>query len=327
MKELKITIATTAYNEERNIKELHTRCINTIENIRKEITNIQIEYCFVIADNGSNDRTEKEIEKICKSDKNVIGIKNIINYSAELSIVNTLRQCSRSDIFLILCSDLQDPPEVMVEWVKEIVKNYRCDAIVGVKSNRGSKGFLEPARYLYYQAMSWSSRLNQVPKGFHGFGCYRREAIEKAIGLYETTGASFRQCLIYACSDMIQSTYKQANRTHGVSSYKPWGYLKEAFTDLAGSDATTSRLALIIGGLGLITSFVIGILVLVNYLSGNSGYARGITTLAGLVITTFTIEIIMFGLLSRQIELLKINRAIQKEVKFNFMNNRDQTGK
>ena len=88
---------------------------------------------MLLIDNGSTDNTCKIIKELCKNDKRVFGVKNLKNYGSELSMSHGLDLAvkSSSDFIIMMCSDLQDPPEQCVEMIKEwkngndIVISYR----------------------------------------------------------------------------------------------------------------------------------------------------------------------------------------------------------
>jgi len=47
--------------------------------------------------------------------------------------------------------------------------------------------------------------------------------------------------------------------------------------------------------------------LLANYLSGNSRYQGGVPTVMGLVLMSFAIQMLMFAVMSRQIESLRMS--------------------
>ena len=120
------------------------------------------------------------------------------------------------------------------------------------------------------------------------------------------TDLNVRQCLANACQSPLLIDYVQADRHRGASSYRGWGYWPEALLALLSGDAAASRLALIIGSAGLGLAVLVGVFVLVNTLRGNSGYGGGVPTVMGLVLISFALQMLMFALLSRQIEALRM---------------------
>ena len=95
-------------------------------------------------------------------------------------------------------------------------------------------------RRIYYMILGYSSRLTVVPRGFHGFGCYRQAVLEEALR-YGTVPISTSA---NACQASFLVDYVQAERLRGLSSYRGLGYWPEALSALASGDAAASRLAL-----------------------------------------------------------------------------------
>ena len=75
-------------------------------------TDQKLGFRTVIADNHSSDDSLATLRRIIASDPEVIGITNAANYRPEASVVNALRHARDCDLVMLLCSDLQDPPEI-----------------------------------------------------------------------------------------------------------------------------------------------------------------------------------------------------------------------
>ena len=81
----------------------------------------------------------------------------------------------------------------------------------------------------------------------------------------------------------------------------------EAARALLSADAAASRLALSIGSTGMVLALLVGVALLANYFSGNSQYQGGVPTVMGLVLASFGIQMLMFAVMSRQIESLRMS--------------------
>lgn len=131
MKEDKvITIVIPTFNEEDNIKMDYNRVKAVFD---EKLLNY--DWRILFADNYSTDRTRIEIEKLCGIDKRVRAIFNGKNYGYTRSSFNGLISAT-GDAVVLLYEDLQDPPEVIPEFVslwekghtvvcgqKEVIKN------------------------------------------------------------------------------------------------------------------------------------------------------------------------------------------------------------
>lgn len=297
----------SAFNEAENLVELYQRCRHAFERIDNEFNeNTCLEFRFIVADNGSTDNSIDVLTELSKRDQAVVALANRMNYGVEASAGNLLDQARTYDLTVLLCSDLQDPPEIAVEMVRNLLEHPELDAVLAVKKRSAGGSLLRLARRIYYQALGLSSRRPMVPSGFHGFGCYRRSVIEESVHFWNSTDLNVRQCLTNACHSPLLIEYEQHGRMRGTSSYQGWGYWPEALRALISGDAAASRLALMTGSVGMILATIVGVFLLLNFLRGSSGYSSGIPTVMGLVLISFAVQMLMIAVLSRQIEGLRM---------------------
>ncbi len=304
---LTLAFVSSAYNEAGNLEELYRRCQAAHAELGRQLTEgVKLRFRFVVADNCSGDRSLSVLEELSRRDPDVIALANRANYGPEASAVNALRQAADCDLIVLLCSDLQDPPELAVTMGRTLLEKRDVDAVMAVKQRSVGGPLLRMARRSYYKMLGYSSRLKEVPSGFHSFGCYRQAVIVDALRYWNSTDLSFRQCLTNACQSPVQLEYIQAERLRGLSSYRGWGYWPEALRAILSGDAAASRLALTIGGGGLLLSVLVGIFILANVMGGRSGYGGGVPTVIGLLLISFAVQMLMFAVLSRQIESLRM---------------------
>jgi glycosyltransferase involved in cell wall biosynthesis len=311
MNKLTLAYVTSAYNETLNLEELHRRCRLAWQTLAEEMKNEtgqKLGFRMVIADNHSSDDSLATLQRIIASDPEVIGIANAANYGPDTSFANVLRHAGDCELVVLLCSDLQDPPELSIAMVQRLLKDEQTDAVLAIKSRSAGGPLLRMARRGYYRALGIASRLQLVPSGFHGFGCYRSEVVDEVLRYWEeSSGLNLRMCMANACQSPARIEYRQADRTRGKSSYGGPAYVLEAARALLSADAAASRLALSIGSMGMVLALVVGVILLANYISGNSQYQGGVPTVIGLVLMSFGIQMLMFAVMSRQIESLRMS--------------------
>ena len=307
MRPLKISYATSAYNEGLNLEEFYSRCKKSFTEIKAEWKDrLELDYEMVIVDNCSTDNTLSVIQNLVNADSRVTGITNASNYGAEPSFAIALDQAAKnSDLIIYLCSDLQDPPELAVKMVRDLLLNETYDACLSLKQKSAGGPLLRASRHSYYKILGYSSRLQIVPDGFHGFGCFRTDIIRESLSYWHETGLNLRTCLSNASQTPTYIFYEQPDRLRGKSSYGIFEHVQFATRTLLAADAAGSRLALCIGSTGLMAALGVAIFLLINYLSGNSKYQSGIPTVMALVIGSFGVQMLMFGVVSRQIEALR----------------------
>ncbi len=146
----KITILTPTFNEEENIKELYSR-------IKKQFENLDYEYEIIVIDNNSDDNTINILRDLCSLDKNLKVIINNKNYGHINSPFYGILQ-SDSDATIYINSDLQDPPELIPQYLKLWEQGNKI--VLGQKISSDENFVIKFTRNFYYKVLSKMSSSN-----------------------------------------------------------------------------------------------------------------------------------------------------------------------
>ena len=109
MKKL-ISIITPTFNEETNIEKLS-------DAIAIQMQNLDYDYEHIIIDNASTDNTQSVIRGLCHKSKKVKAIINAKNFGHIRSPYHALL-CANGDAAVLICSDFQDPPELIPQLIQ-----------------------------------------------------------------------------------------------------------------------------------------------------------------------------------------------------------------
>ena len=163
-----ISIVTACYNEEGNIELLSTKVRELFEG---SLSNYDYEHIFI--DNNSSDDTINILRKLAEDNKKIKVILNSRNFGHIRSPYHAITQ-STGEATVLLVSDLQDPPNLIVDFIKEWEKGYKV--VVGVKTKSVENLLMFAIRKLYYRLIERFSDTEQI-KNFTGFGLYDRSFI------------------------------------------------------------------------------------------------------------------------------------------------------
>ena len=163
-----ISVVSPCYNEEGNIEIL-------TERVRELFANLpQYRYEHIIIDNHSTDHTVDILRGIAKNDPNVKVIVNARNFGHIRSPQHAFFQ-AKGDAVIVLLSDLQDPPEMIVDFLREWEAGFPI--VVAVKNTSDENSLMYRVRSAYYRTVA---RLTDVKvlEHFTGFGLYDRRVVD-----------------------------------------------------------------------------------------------------------------------------------------------------
>jgi glycosyltransferase involved in cell wall biosynthesis len=151
-----ISVVTPCFNEEASIRE----CYETIKRVMDtQLPGYGREHIF--CDNCSTDRTVEILREIAASDPSVKVIVNARNFGILRNNYNGVLAATGDAVILFMPVDLQDPPELIPEFVKHWQGG--CEIVYGIRAQREEPFFLRNARKAYYQVLSRLSYVNYPP--------------------------------------------------------------------------------------------------------------------------------------------------------------------
>lgn len=165
-----ISIVTPCLNEEDNVREIYTR----IKSIFENLPDYNYEHIFI--DNASTDKTIETLRQITKEDKNIKVILNTRDFGQVRSPMHAFMQ-AKGDAVIGICCDLQDPPELIPEFLKKWEEGFKM--VLAVKNNTKDTLLMSFARKVFYKLMETMSDSNvKQVKNLTGFGLYDRQIVD-----------------------------------------------------------------------------------------------------------------------------------------------------
>lgn len=167
----KISIVSGCFNEEENIQLLYEKVKSQMDLFKGKYN-----FEFIIIDNCSTDRTENKLREIAKDDKRVKVILNSRNFGHIRSPFYGIIQAT-GDAVIYLASDLQDPPELIANFINKWEDGFKI--VIGVKNTSQESPILFFIRKMFYEFIKKISDDNtQLIKNFTGFGLYDKKIVE-----------------------------------------------------------------------------------------------------------------------------------------------------
>lgn len=223
MKNKIISVSIPCYNEQDNVNLAYNRLKKVFSKISR------YDYEFIFIDNGSLDKTRELILKLAKKDKKVKGIFLSRNFGPEPSGRVGLDYAT-GDAFIGIGCDLQDPPELIHQFIKKWEEGY--DVVVGVYKKVNSGFLMKFIRGFFYSFFNKISN-TQIPVNAVGYGLFDKKVVSALKKLPE----KFRFERGLAAWVGFKRTYVQYDRKkreHGRSSYNFFDYIKHAERGIFG---------------------------------------------------------------------------------------------
>lgn len=296
----KISVLIPTYNEEKNVVPLSEEIINIFNN---ELNNYKYEIIFI--DNYSNDNTRLNIIKLCKENKNIKAIFNAKNFGWTKSPYYGLLQMT-GDCVIVMCADFQDPPKMIVDFVREWESGYKI--VIGIKNRSKENPIMYFIRNIYYKLIKNISETEHIEQ-FTGFGLYDKEFINVLKNL-DDCYPYFRGIVAELGYKIKKINYEQQKRKFGKSKSNLYMLYDYAMLGIVSYSKIVMRLATMIGFLFSFLSFLSGLIYFVYKIIYWELFYTGIAPLIIGVFFIGSVQLFFIGLLGEYI--LNINTRVMK---------------
>lgn len=238
-----ISIVVPVFNEIEVIDAFYGRMKKVVDSIDF------IQYELIFVDDGSKDGSYKKLTDIAESDHNVKIIKFSRNFGHQIAITGGI-DISKGDAVVVIDSDLQDPPEVIKEFIKKWKEGY--DVVYGVRKKRKGENRLKLATAaIFYRLLKTLIKID-IPLDTGDFRLMSRRVVEKFINLREKD-RFVRGLISWIGFNQTGVYYERDERYAGETKYPYSKMIKFALDGITSFSSIPLRLAT---WLGYIASFL-----------------------------------------------------------------------
>jgi dolichol-phosphate mannosyltransferase len=288
-----ISVIVPAYNESDCVNELATRLATLFD------TEDLYEWEAIIVENGSTDNTWSLLEDIHKTDPRFKIIRLARNFGMDGGLTAGL-DFARGDACVFMTADLQDPPEMISDFLRMWEQGY--ENVYGVLTKRTGTG---PLRTFNSKAFYWlASKLTdgRIPRNVSDFRLLDRRAYE-AVRSMEERNRFIRGLAAWVGFESIGIPMERPPRFGGESKAYSFHVIELAFKGIFAHSYVPLRLITLLGVTLSISSFLILLGLIVTWLTRGVPFA-GFGTIVTLVIFLFGVIAFMIGILSEYVGLI-----------------------
>ena len=288
-----ISLIIPAYNEEECVDELFNRLVKVFA------TEDKYNFEVIIVENGSIDSTWDKLQAIASKDSRFKILKLSRNFRMDGGLTAGL-DFIKGDACVLMTADLQDPPELISEFLRYWEQGY--ENIYGVITKREGTG---PIRTMNSKLFYWlAGKLTdgRIPRNASDFRLVDRKVYLAVRGMTERN-RFVRGLFAWAGFNSIGVPMERPPRFGGVSNAHTLKVLDLAFKGIFAHSYKPLRLITVFGFVLSALSFISILPLFFLWLFVGVPFA-GFGTLVGLFLLVFGIVSLMLGILSEYVGLI-----------------------
>ena len=279
-----LSVVVPAFNEEEVLPAFHAR-LSTV------LSSLDMEGEIVYVNDGSTDRTLEIIHELKRKDRRISIIDLSRNFGKEIALTAGLDHAG-GDAVVVIDADLQDPPELIHELIKQWQQGY--EVVYATRTRReGESAVKKVTAYGFYRLIQRISRV-KIPEDTGDFRLLSRRAVDGLVKLREQH--RFMKGL-YAWIGFPQKAvlYRRDPRYAGQTKFNYWRLWNFALEGITSFTIAPLKMATY---LGLFTAFgaflygsglIIGTLLYGNPIAGYPSIMVTILFLGGIQLITLGI--------------------------------------
>jgi len=289
----KISIVSSCYNEELNLDELYERVTRQFELLADKY-----EFEYILADNGSTDGTEAKLRQIAQKDKRFKIILNSRNFGHIRSSFNVIL-ASNADAVISIASDLQDPPELIPDLIKQWEDG--CKVVLLQKKSSQECGLMYNLRKLYYYVLKRIADNGvELAQDCTGAGLIDKEVVEY-LRKVEDPYPYYRGLICEVGFKRGYVQFDQPERKKGFSANNLYTLYDMGMTGVVKNTKMPLRLMAIFGFVMSAITFLIAVMYFVLKLLYWQTFQLGIAPIIISITFLGAVQLFCFGILGEYI--------------------------
>jgi len=286
-----ITIVSPCFNEELNVRELYRR----LQAVAAQLP--EYEFAWLFVDNASRDNTVGVLREMAAEDPAVKVIVNARNFGHLRSPMHGFLEAP-GDAVGFVASDLQDPPELFVEMVREWEKGIPI--VAAVKNSSDESGVMYAIRTAYYRLVARLTNV-EVIEHYTGFGLYDRSVVEKLREGFHDPYPYFRGMIAELGLPHAEVFFNQAQRKRGITKNNFYTLYDIAMLGITNLSKVPLRLVAFCGFVCALVSFLAGVFYFIYKLVFWSSFTVGVAPLVLGLFFMGSVQMIALGIIGEYI--------------------------
>ncbi len=282
-----ISIIVPVFNEAENIRPLYDR----VKSVVSELKDFY-DFEFVITDNHSTDGSFETLKKICKTDARLRVFRFSKNFGYQRSILTGYAK-AKGDAIIQLDCDLQDPPEMISEFLAFFEKGY--DVVYGIRRSRQEGRIINYLRSVFYRLIDRLAE-DQLP---HHAGDFRLVSKRVVDELKQTDDFQpyIRGMIAAIGFSQTGIPYDRGKRERGKSKFSFSQLLSLALDGILYHSVVPLRIASLTALVMAVITFIGITIYFVSNLLYGQDWPAGFATTTILILFSITLNALFLGII------------------------------
>jgi glycosyltransferase involved in cell wall biosynthesis len=229
---LLLSVVVPCMNEEEVLRQTHQHLVGVLQESPADFE-------IVYVDDGSTDSTPAVLRELQASDTRIRVVRFSRNFGHQVAITAGLEHAS-GDAVVIIDADLQDPPEVITEFLAKWLDGY--DVVYGVRTERdGESAFKQVSAKIFYRFFSHMSE-TRMPLDTGDFRLLDRRVVDALISMPERD-RFVRGMVSWLGFSQVAVPYHRASRVAGTTKFSLFKMVRFALDGIFSFSILPLRLA------------------------------------------------------------------------------------
>jgi glycosyltransferase involved in cell wall biosynthesis len=280
-----ISIVVPAFNEEAVLPHFH-------QELSKALSEQPFNFEIVYINDGSTDNTLSIVRELRQADKQVTLIDLSRNFGKEIALTAGLQKAA-GDAVVVIDADLQDPPELIPELIKEWQNGY--DVVYAQRSHRKGESLLKrTTAHFFYRTIQRISKIT-IPEDTGDFRILSRRAVN-ALNTFNEQHRFMKGLFAWIGYKQKAVQYQRDPRHSGETKWNYWKLWNFAIDGITSFTIAPLKISTYLGLLTAASAFSYGIYMAIETLIyGNP--VPGYPSLIVIVLILGGVQLVAIGVL------------------------------
>jgi len=285
-----VSVVVPCFDEKEVLRKTNHQLVAALERMH-------LKFEVIYVDDGSADSTPEILRELAAHDHRIRVVRFSRNFGHQMAITAGLEHAS-GDAVVVIDADLQDPPEVILEFVQKWMDGY--DVAYGVRAERdGESAFKLWSAKLFYRFIDRLSD-TRIPLDTGDFRLMDRRVVNALLSMPERD-RFVRGMVSWLGFSQVAVPYHREARFAGVTKFSLLKMLRFAMDGVFSFSIVPLRLATWTGFAASGIAILVLLYAVAERLFGVPGLVRGWTSTVTAVLFLGGVQLICVGIIGEYV--------------------------